>query len=63
LDFHDAYCHAGFKRGGILYQWGDCKAKLWQCGEDEFQAPLTSLVWIASLVSIAHLCDFLDHRA
>ena len=53
VDLRDAHHDAGFERGGILHQRRDRQGALRQCWIDmNFEAPLTSLVWITSIVSI-----------
>ena len=45
--------HAGGGGGGILHQRDDLQGEVRQCARFNFEAPLTSLVWITSIVTIA----------
>ena len=64
VDLRDAHRHAGVERGRLLHQWRDRQGEVRNADEMNFEAPLTSLVWITSVVSIGMTyLDFLFHHS
>jgi K(+)-stimulated pyrophosphate-energized sodium pump len=53
LDFRDAHHDAGLERAGLFHQWRHRQSPLRQRRQKmNFETPLTSLVWLTSIVSI-----------
>jgi len=52
VDLRHARGYAGLELGGVLPQCAIAKAKYANADEMDFEAPLTSLVWITSITSI-----------
>ncbi len=53
VDLRHAHRHAGRQRRGILHQRRIAKARYGNADKMNFEAPLTSLVWLTSFLSIA----------